>query len=70
MEFGFEPASVMEFGFYHTHVHTNYGGAGGFSLNLKPSAPAYPLQDFMALYKCCIIIIIIIISRPVVPLIF
>ena len=31
------------------------------SLNLKPPAPPYPLQDFKALYKCCIIIIIIII---------
>ena len=30
------------------------------SLNLKPPAPPYPLQDFKALYKCCIIIIIII----------
>jgi len=29
------------------------------SLNLKPPAPPYPLQDFKALYKCCIIIIII-----------
>jgi len=28
--------------------------------NLKPPAPPYPLQDFKALYKCCIIIIIII----------
>ena len=27
------------------------------SLNLKPPAPPYPLQDFKALYKCCIIII-------------
>ena len=30
------------------------------SLNLKPPSPPYPLQDFKALYKCCIIIIIII----------
>jgi len=30
------------------------------SLNLKPPAPPYPLQDFKALYKYCIIIIIII----------
>ena len=27
------------------------------------SAPSYPLQDFKALYKCCIIIIIIIIIK-------
>jgi len=31
------------------------------SLNLKPPAPLYPLQDFKALYKYCNIIIIIII---------
>ena len=31
------------------------------SLNLKPPAPPYPLQDLKAIYKCCIIIIIIII---------
>ena len=31
------------------------------SLNLKPPSPLYPLQDFKALYKCCITIIIIII---------
>jgi len=29
------------------------------SLNLKPPAPLYPLQDFKALYKYCIIIIIL-----------
>ena len=29
------------------------------SLNLKPPAPLYPLQDFNALYKYCMIIIII-----------
>jgi len=29
------------------------------SLNLNPSVPPYALQDFKALYKCCIIIIII-----------
>jgi len=34
------------------------------SLNLKPPEPPYPLQDFKALYKCCIIIIIIIIWYP------
>ena len=28
------------------------------SLNLKPTVPLYPLQDFKVLYKYCIIIII------------
>ena len=27
------------------------------SLNLKPPAPLYPLQDFKALYKYCIIMV-------------
>jgi len=32
------------------------------SLNPKPPAPAYPLQDFKALYKCCIIIILLLLG--------
>ena len=33
------------------------------SLNLKPPAPPYPLQDFKVLYKCCIIIIVAVCNR-------
>jgi len=60
---------------YHTHTHTHTAHdveddddtplkntskhTCSDSLNLKPPAPPYPLQDFKALYKCCNIIIII-----------
>jgi len=35
---------------------------GSYMQSLKPPAPPHPLQDFKALYKCCIIIIIIMVA--------
>ena len=55
------PSDIRSCHTLHTFKNTSKHTCSD-SLNLKPPAPPYPLQDFKALYKCCIIIIIIIIN--------
>ena len=55
------PSDIRSCRTLHTFKNTSKHTCSD-SLNLKPPAPPYPLQDFKALYKCCIIIIIIVIN--------